>query len=316
MHRGGAIASSDLRTLEENNDNKELIAYVKTPYQKAHIFWTEVSGLHLFLDGTTQTVESDERIYHESLVHAAMLAHPLPRNVLILGGGEGAVLREVLAHTSVEHVSMVEIDGELVALCREFMPTWSDGSFDDSRTSLVIGDAKEYVDSRLSDRSVDVVIMDLVDPMVGVANAFPAYQPEFFRTMLTKLTATGVLVMQAGQVDEDDEQGIVPFAKLLHELHAVFPFVSYYTKYIRSFDGFWGFIIACVSPRCNDSPIINPEATPAFVDKLIAERVHAKHTLHSFDGESNRGMFSVNRETRAALAAMTDVQHERTVRHA
>ena len=104
MHRGGAIASSDLRTLEENNDNKELIAYVKTPYQKAHIFWTEVSGLHLFLDGTTQTVESDERIYHESLVHSAMLAHPLPRNVLILGGGEGAVLREVLAHTSVEHV--------------------------------------------------------------------------------------------------------------------------------------------------------------------------------------------------------------------
>ena len=56
MHRGGAIASSDLRTLEENNDNKELIAYIKTPYQKAHIFWTEVSGLHFFLDGTTQSV--------------------------------------------------------------------------------------------------------------------------------------------------------------------------------------------------------------------------------------------------------------------
>jgi spermidine synthase len=315
MHRGGAIASSDLRTLEENNDNKELIAYVKTPYQKAHIFWTEVSGLHLFLDGTTQTVESDERIYHESLVHPAMLAHPKPRNVVILGGAEGAVLREVLSHSTVEHVSMVEIDGEVVALCREFMPTWSDGAFEDSRANLFIGDAKEYVEGRLTDHSVDVIIMDLVDPMVGVPNNFPAYQLSFFKTLAQRLSGNGVLVLQAGQVDEDDDQGIVPFAKLLHELHAAFAFVSYYTKYIRSSDGFWGFIIACIDPSCNASPIVNPESAPALVDKLISDRVRSKHSLHSFDGESNRGMFSVNRETRAALAAL-DIQHERSIRHA
>jgi spermidine synthase len=145
----------------------------------------------------------------------------------------------------------------------------------------VIGDGKDYVESRLADGTVDVMIMDLVDPMVGMANEFPAYQASFFRTVVSKLSPNGVLVMQAGQLDEDDDQGIVPFAKLLHELHSVFPFVSYYTKYIRSFDGYWSYIIACVTPACNDSPVINPEASPALVDKLIADRVSSSHSYVS-----------------------------------
>jgi len=314
LHRGGAIASSDLRTLEENNDNKELIAYVKTPHQKAHIFWTEVSGLHLFLDGTTQTVESDEHIYHESLVHVGLLAHPNPRNVVILGGAEGAVLREVVSHKSVEQAIMVELDGEVVALCREFMPTWSDGAFDDSRVNLVIADGKDYVESRLADGSVDVMIMDLVDPMVGVANNFPLYATSFFQAVAAKLSSNGVLVMQGGQLDEDETQGVIPFATLLHSLHQVFPFVSYYTKYIRSFDGFWSFIIACQTKTCNDSPLVNPESSPTLVDKLIAQRISSSHTLQSFDGESNRGMFSVNRETRDAISAL-DIATARTIAH-
>eukprot|EP00455_Lapot_gusevi_P055374 TRINITY_DN89_c0_g1_i4.p2 TRINITY_DN89_c0_g1~~TRINITY_DN89_c0_g1_i4.p2 ORF type:complete len:505 (+),score=175.92 TRINITY_DN89_c0_g1_i4:79-1593(+) len=303
LSRGGAIASSDLRTLEENNDKKELIAYVKTPYQKAHIFWTETNGLWFLLDGTTQSVESDEHTYHESLVHPAMLAHPGAKSVLVIGAAEGAALREVLAHHSVEHATMVELDGEVVSLCREFMPTWSDGAFDDSRTTLIIDDGKHYIENKAADGQFDVIVMDAVDPLHGSNNS-PLYSREFFRSVSTKLTSNGVFAFQSGQIDEDEQEGIAPFARILHDLHQVFPFVSYYTKYVRSYDGFMSYAIACMQAQCNSSPVVNPEASPSLVDKLISERITSHHTLQSFDGESNRGMFSVNRETRDALALL------------
>lgn len=97
------------------------------------------------------------------------------------------------------------------------------------------------------------------------------FDSDFFRIL------AGILVIQGGQLDEDEEEGIFYFAKMVHDLKTLFPFVTYYTKYVRSFDGFWGFMVACKVDRCGDSPVVNPEAAPSLVDKLIAERIDPTH---------------------------------------
>src|SRR3972149_10779996 len=108
-----------------------------TRFQKAEIITTKSFGRCLVLDGKIQSSELDEFIYHEALVHPAMLAHPKPEAVLIAGGGEGATLREVLAHRSVKRVVMVDLDQEGVELCRRHLPAWHQGSFDDPKVELL-----------------------------------------------------------------------------------------------------------------------------------------------------------------------------------
>eukprot|EP00455_Lapot_gusevi_P055376 TRINITY_DN89_c0_g1_i6.p1 TRINITY_DN89_c0_g1~~TRINITY_DN89_c0_g1_i6.p1 ORF type:complete len:519 (+),score=196.79 TRINITY_DN89_c0_g1_i6:33-1559(+) len=304
LQRGGHVPSSDLRTIEESNDKKELVAYIKTPFHKAHIFWTEINGLHFLVDSVTQSVEADERVYHESLVHPAMLAHPHPKEVLIIGGAEGAVLREVLAHNTVERATMVELDGEIVNMCKQFMPTWSEGAFDDRRANLIIDDGKIYLEQKVVDGTLDVLIVDGMDPKVGLSTNNALYSDLFFQLVAKKLGPNGVYVMQAGQMDEDEDENVASFAHLLHRLHVHFPFVTYYTKYVRSADGFRSFILACHDHRCNEAASVNPNAPHSAVDKLIAERIVNTHSLQSYDGESNRGMLSVNRETRDSLASL------------
>jgi hypothetical protein len=99
----------------------------------------------------------------------------------------------------------------------------------------------------------------------------------FVFVCFSQLTADGILVIQGGQLDEDEEAGMYYFAKMVHDLKTVFPFVTYYTKYVRSFDGFWGFMVACKADRCGDSPVVNPDAHPSLVDKLVAERINPSH---------------------------------------
>lgn len=115
----------------------------------------------LMLDGAIQSAESDESLYHELLVQPAMLAHDEPRDVLIIGGGEGATLREVLSHASVRRAVMVDLDRELVELCREHLFQWHQGAFDDPRCELLAEDGRAYLERDPS--LYDVVIIDVVD---------------------------------------------------------------------------------------------------------------------------------------------------------
>jgi spermidine synthase len=117
----------------------------RTAFQEVAILDTQEYGKMLVIDGRTQSAEEDEYIYHEALVHPAMLTHPEPRQVLIIGGGEGASLREVLRYRSVERVVMVDIDRELVELCQKWLPEWHQGAFQDPRVELVFADGKDYI---------------------------------------------------------------------------------------------------------------------------------------------------------------------------
>jgi spermidine synthase len=121
---------------------RQVLFSKETPFQSVDILELGSYGKALVLDGRIQSTSKDEFIYHETLVHPAMLCHPEPRRVFIVGGGEGATLREVLRHRSVQHALMVDIDEEVVARCRELLPEWHQGAFEDPRTDLRYLDAQ------------------------------------------------------------------------------------------------------------------------------------------------------------------------------
>lgn len=136
----------------------------RTGFQAFEIFENRLWGRMLILDGRLQAAELDEFIYHEALVQPAMLTHPDPQRVLVLGGGAGATLREVLRHPGVTQAVMVEIDAELVGLCKEWLPAFHAGSFDDPRTELVFADGRDWLAAQ-PDGSLDVIILDLPEPL-------------------------------------------------------------------------------------------------------------------------------------------------------
>ncbi|MDE2571833.1 MAG: methyltransferase domain-containing protein, partial [bacterium] len=141
----------------------ETLAAGRSAFQQYAIVRTPVFGKMLVLDGDTQSSQGDERIYHESLVHPAMAAAGEARRVLILGGGEGATLREVLRSPSVEQCTMVDIDGEVVELCKRHLPEWGAGAWEDPRARVIVGDALDFL--RRNDGGYDVVIGDLTEPL-------------------------------------------------------------------------------------------------------------------------------------------------------
>jgi len=168
----------------------ETLRFERTKYQELAIHQTKQFGRMLILDGTVQTTEFDEFFYHEMMAHPALFAHSDPRRVLIIGGGDGGVVREVVKHDSVESVELVEIDERVVAAGREFFPTISCG-LTDPRVKVIIGDGIEHV--RSAEGAYDVVIVDSTDP---VGPAVGLFAVEFYRAVNRALRAGGILVAQ------------------------------------------------------------------------------------------------------------------------
>ncbi|MGI4757652.1 MAG: polyamine aminopropyltransferase [Janthinobacterium lividum] len=170
------------------------LAKVKSEFQDILVFDSVSHGRVLVLDGAIQITEADEFVYQEMLVHVPLLAHGNPRRVLIIGAGDGGVLRRVLQHGTVEHAVMVEIDGEVVRIAREFMPSISGDAWNDPRTTLIIGDGLAYVSSA-SSASFDVIIVDSTDP-VGVGEVL--FTEAFYADCARVLDTGGIIVNQAG----------------------------------------------------------------------------------------------------------------------
>ena len=139
------------------------------------------------------TSEKDEFIYHEMLTHVPILAHGLARRVLIIGGGDGGMLREVAKHDSVEHITMVEIDGTVVEMCKEFLPNHSRGCFEDPRLNLVIEDGMRFVAT--TEERFDVIISDSTDP-IGPGEVL--FSENFYEACRRCLNPGGILVTQNG----------------------------------------------------------------------------------------------------------------------
>jgi len=166
----------------------------QTPYQKVDIYATKRWGKVLVLDGIIQTTEADEFVYHEMLTHVPMFGCANPRRVMIVGGGDGGILREVLKH-DIEHVDMVEIDRTVVDYCIEHMPTLNNAGkiYSDPRASLVIEDAFEFI--KREKNRYDVILVDSTDP-VGAAEVL--FSETFYHLCRSALNPGGVLALQDG----------------------------------------------------------------------------------------------------------------------
>lgn len=165
----------------------------KTAHQHLLIFSNSQFGRVLALDGVVQTTERDEFIYHEMLTHVPIMAHGGVRRVLIIGGGDGGILREVCRHQDIEHVTQVEIDQAVIDLAREHLPAHSDGAFDDPRANIVIGDGFDFVQQ--TDQTFDVIISDSTDPQ-GPGEIL--FTQDFYAGCRRCLNPGGILVTQNG----------------------------------------------------------------------------------------------------------------------
>jgi spermidine synthase len=200
----------------------------RSEFQHVEIIDTVAFGKALVLDDAMQTTEADEFLYHEPLVHIPLLAHPNPRRVLVVGGGDGGALRHVLMHESVEQAVQVEIDGLVVTASQEWLPELSGGAFTHPRARLIIGDGLAYM--RDVSEPFDVILVDSTDP-VGPAEGL--ITEEFYRLAAGALSENGIFVMQTGS----------PLL-MRDELHSaaeamgsIFPIVSTYLGHVPSYPG-------------------------------------------------------------------------------
>jgi spermidine synthase len=175
---------------------KTELARVKSPFQDIVIFESESHGRVMVLDGCIQITEADEFTYQEMLAHVPLLAHGDAKRVLIIGAGDGGVLRRVLLHRNVERAVMVEIDGDVIRLAKEFLPDIAAGAWDDPRTELIVGDGIAYVRDA-TDASFDVIIVDSTDP-VGVGEVL--FSDAFYRGVI--VNQCGVPFMQGEELRE------------------------------------------------------------------------------------------------------------------
>jgi len=267
---------------------RERIYSGRTKYQSVEVIKTGSFGVCLVLDGKVQSSEADEFIYHEALVHPAMLAHPHPETVFIAGGGEGATLREVLAHKTVKKAVMVDIDEEVVNLCRRLLPSWHQNAFDDPRTELYFSDARRYLEE--TSQTFDVVIIDLVDPLEeGPARLL--YTREFYQIVRQKLGSDGIMSVQA----EPAEWGNLDnFVAIVSTLRSVFSIARPYQAHVPSFLSLWGFVAA--------SQTLDPsKLTAEEIDSRISKRISKK--LKSYDGLTHQAMFTIPKHIREHLLA-------------
>lgn len=171
----------------------KLLHEVRTEHQHLVIFENARMGRVMALDGVIQTTEADEFIYHEMLTHVPILAHGNAKRVLIIGGGDGGMLREVRKHRGVESITMVEIDGTVVEMCQEFLPNHSCGAYEDPRLNLVIDDGMNFVAT--TTEKFDVIISDSTDP-IGPGEVL--FSENFYQACRRCLNDGGILVTQNG----------------------------------------------------------------------------------------------------------------------
>jgi len=208
---------------------KRELARVQSEFQDIVLFESTSHGRVMVLDGVIQITERDEFVYQEMLTHVPLLAHGSAANVLIIGAGDGGVLRRVLMHNTVKRAVMVEIDGEVIRLCKEFLPDIAGAAWNDPRADVIVGDGIDYV-KRAPDGSFDVIIVDSTDP-IGVGEVL--FTDEFYQNCARILTPRGLVVNQCGvpfmQADELRETSL--------RRRNFFPHVSAYVAAVPTYVG-------------------------------------------------------------------------------
>lgn len=272
---------------EQHHHAIEEVYYAgRTPFQSVGVIKTPVFGKMLVLDGDTQSAQFDEKIYHESLVHPAMAGAADRSDVLILGGGEGATLREVLRHPGVRRCTMVDIDGQVVELSKRYLPEWSAGAFEDPRARVIVGDALEFL---ANDRDrYGVIISDLTEPLED-SPSNPLFCDGVFRNIKARLAEGGTYVLQASTAGFHN---MSLHAKMARTLRAYYRHVASFYTHVPAFDNDWAFI------ACSDSVDL-AQLDGGTVDAYCAQ---LRGENFFYDGITHRRIFSLPLYLRRELA--------------
>ena len=243
-------------------------------FQRIDIVDTRMHGRMLFLDGVGQSSERDEFIYHEMLVHPGLFSHPQPKSVLVIGGAEGATLREIFRHPGIERVVMVDIDNELIEICKRHLDSWHQGSYEDPRLELITGDGRRYVQD--CSETFDCIIIDLSDPLEG-GPAVLLFTQEFYELLKKRLNLKGAITFQGEGISP---QEVALHARIVNTLKAVFPMVRPYPYSIHSFHRPDAHILVSLDPNWS-------------LDGFVQRVERAKLTLRYLSPEMARGMFNL-----------------------
>jgi spermidine synthase len=224
-------------------DVEEILYRGKSKFQEIMVIRNPHFGKMLILDDVVQLTERDEFFYHEMLTHVAMHAHPAPRKVIVIGGGDGGVVREVLKYKTVEKVYFVEIDEEVINVSKRFFPTVSSG-IDDSRVEVKIMDGAEFVAKR-KNANIDAIIIDSTD-IIGFARSL--FTDEFFASVKSCLASEGLFVTHTESLHFHKDMVV----EMQEVLKNIFPIVDLYTAPIATYPGnWWAFAVASkkLNPR-------------------------------------------------------------------
>ncbi len=256
----------------------------QTRYQKMAIFDTAQYGKLFRLDGFNMTSEKDEFVYHENLIHPALAAHNAPKQVLVIGGGDGGSSEEALKHPSVEQVTMVEIDEDVIRVAKEHFGAVHNGVFDNPKLRVLIDDGMRFV--RETSEKFDLIALDLNDPM-GPAEAL--YSTEFFQQLRHTLAPGGALVLHIGSPVARPDR----VAELAQRLNGLFRIVRPYTMYIPLYGSLWAMAV------CSDK--LDPKAfTADEIDRRIEHR--KLQDLRYYNGETHEGVFALPNYVRDLVA--------------
>ena len=234
--------SNESDWFEEKHENvglrfrlKERLFEAQSEFQKVEVVETVDYGKLLAHDGMIMVTERDEFIYHDMIAHVALFTHPEPKKVLVIGGGDGGTVREVLKHKSVESVTMVEIDGVVVEASKKFIAQTA-SQLEDPRVTLKIQDGVKFM--KESTEIFDVIIVDSSEP---IGPATPLFNVEFYRDIDSRLSENGIVVSQ-GESPYYDMKMQKVLVKILAE---VFPKVHIYNYCNMSYpSGLWSFTFA------------------------------------------------------------------------
>ena len=259
----------------------------QTPYQSFEVWNSPLLGTFFRLDGAFMTSERDEFFYHENLIHPAAITHPEPRNALIIGGGDGGAAEELLKHPSIEHVSLVELDGKVIEIARTHLQAVHRGALDNPRLRIHVTDGLNFVRQtapRAGER-FDLIILDLTDP---VGPAAELYTEAFLRDCKALLTPGGAMTLHVGAPffhPDRVRQHIADLDQVFHQVTPLFVHIPLY-------GALWGMAIA--------SDTLDPLAlTASEVEARIRARGLAE--LQYYNGNTHHALAALPNYIRQLL---------------
>lgn len=263
----------------------EHIYHHQSEFQMVDVIDTVEYGRMLLLDGLVMVSERDEAAYHEMLVHVPAFTHNRPKNALVIGGGDGGSVRELLKHTTIESVDLVEIDREVLEVSREYLPGIAAG-LDDGRVSIHFEDGIKFVQG-ISD-SYDLVMVDSIDP---VGPAVGLFEKPFYQDAHRCLRKDGILCAQAESPFYEKHIAL----RMKEKLKTLFPIVLPYLAYIPTYpSGMWAFIIASKARHPIEAFREQDAKTLEGIFKYYTSEIHrasfalpaeiAKHLGNTFSG--------------------------------